>query len=116
MQKGVCFMRKKYSIGFLILTIVTIFLLVFVYRISYQKALLDMETELLEEYTDLEECYYIKGSDGYVTVYLADGETVYEYTSIPMGELPESIQAELQDGKKVYSIRQVYGFLENYSS
>lgn len=109
-------MRKKYSIGFLVLTVVIIFLLVFVYKISYEKALLDMEAELLEEYTDLEECYYIKGSDGYVTVYLADGETVYEYTSIPMNELPESIQVELKEGKKVYSIGQVYGFLENYSS
>ena len=109
-------MRRKYSIGFLALTIVIVFLLIFVYKISYQKALLDMEAELLEEYTDLEECYYIKGTDGYVTVYLADGETVYEYTSIPMNELPESIQEELKDGKKVYSIRQVYGFLENYSS
>lgn len=109
-------MRRKYSIGFLVIIIIMVFLLIFVYKISYQKALLDMEAELLEEYTDLEECYYIKGADGYVTVYLADGETVYEYTSIPMNELPKSIQEELKDGKKVYSIRQVYGFLENYSS
>lgn len=109
-------MRKKYSIAFLLLTIVIIFLIVFVYRISYQKALLEMEQELLEEYVDLEECYYIKGSDGYVTVYFADEETVYEYTSIPMNELPERIQKELQEGKKVKTIRQVYGFLENYSS
>ena len=100
-------MRKKYSIGLLILTISIIFMFVFVYKISYQKALLDMEAELLEEYMDLEECYYIKGSDGFVTVYMADKETVYEYTSIPMKDLPKTVQDELKDGKKVYSIRQV---------
>lgn len=109
-------MRRKYSIGFLIVTIAVVFLFVFVYKISYQKAILDMEKQILEEYEDLEECYYIKGTDGYVTVYFADGETVYEYTSIPTDELPEEIQKEITSGRKVDSIGQVYGFLENYSS
>ena len=109
-------MRRKYSIGFLIVTIAVVFLFVFVYKISYQKAILDMEKQILEEYEDLEECYYIKGTDGYVTVYFADRETVYEYTSIPTDELPKEIQKEITSGKKVDSIGQVYGFLENYSS
>lgn len=109
-------MKKKYSIGLIILTIAIVFLFVFVYRISYQKALLDMETKLIEEYQNLEDCYYIKGTDGYVTVYFADEETVYEYTSIPIDDLPEEVQKELKSGRKVDSIGQVYGFLENYSS
>ena len=109
-------MRKKYSVGLIILTVAIVFLFVFVYRISYQKALLDMETKLIEEYQGLEDCYYIKGTDGYVTVYFADEETVYEYTSIPTHELPEEVQQELKSGRKVDSIGQVYGFLENYSS
>lgn len=109
-------MRRKYSIGFLVLTIVIVLLFILVYRFSYHKALVEMEEELLEEFIDVEECYYIKGTDGYVTVYLADEETVYEYTTISIDELPEPIQNELREGKKVKDIGQVYGFLENYSS
>lgn len=109
-------MRRRYSIVLIILTIAIVFLFFFVYKISYKKAILDMETKLLEEYQNLEDCYYIKGTDGYVTVYFADEETVYEYTSIPVDDLPEEVQKELKSGRKVDSIGQVYGFLENYSS
>ena len=109
-------MRRKYSIGFLVLTIVIVCLLIFVYRLSYQKAIMELEKDILEKSVDLDECYYIKASDGYVTVYMADEETVYEYTSIPVNELPKDIQKELKSGKKVDTMGQVYGFLENYSS
>lgn len=109
-------MRRKYSITFLIITIVMVCLLIFVYRFSYHRAILKMEEEILEEFVDLEECYYIKATDGYVTVYMADQETVYEYTTIPVKELPEDIQKQLKNGKKVQTMGQVYGFLENYSS
>ena len=109
-------MRRKYSIGFLILTIAIVCLLIFVYRLSYHKAIMELEKDILEKSVDLDECYYIKASDGYVTVYMADEETVYEYTSIPVNELPKDIQKELKSGKKVDTIGLVYGFLENYSS
>ena len=110
-------MRKKYSIVFLLIIIAVIFLFIFVYRFSYHKALAEMEEEIIEELPeDLDDCYYIKEADGYVVVYMADGKTVYEYTSIPVYELPTSVQEELKDGKQVKTIRQVYGFLENYSS
>lgn len=109
-------MRKKYSIVFLILTIIFVCLLIFVYRLSYHKAILKMEEQLSEKSVDLDECYYIKATDGYVTVYMADKETVYEYTTISIQELPEEIQKELESGKRVNTVRQVYGFLENYSS
>lgn len=109
-------MRRKYSIGFLILTIAIVCLLILVYRLSYHKAILELEEDLLEKSVDLDEYYYIKASDGYVTVYMADEETVYEYTTIPIDELPKDVQKELKDGKKVDTMGQVYGFLENYSS
>lgn len=109
-------MRRKYSIGFLILTIAIVCLLIFVYRLSYHRAILELEKDIWEKSVDLDECYYIKASDGYVTVYMADEETVYEYTSIPVNELPKDIQKELKSGKKVDTMGQVYGFLENYSS
>lgn len=109
-------MRKRYSIGLVIFIIIFVFIFWLIYRISYNKAILDMETRILEEYQDLEDYYYIKGIDGYVTVYFADEKTVYEYTTIPLNELPDEIQKELKSGKKVDSLGQVYGFLENYSS
>ncbi len=110
-------MRRKYSIGFLILTIIFVGLLIFVYRFSYHRAIVKMEDKLAEQKTvDLEECYYIKATDGYVTVYMADEKTIYEYTTIPVQELPKEIQEELGRGKKVTTLGQVYGFLENYSS
>ncbi len=110
-------MRKKYSIVFLLFIIIIIILFILVYRFSYHKALAQLEEEIVEELTeDLDDCYYIKITDGYVTVYLADEKTVYEYTSIPASELPEGVQDELKEGKQVKTIRQVYGFLENYSS
>ncbi|MBQ8558879.1 MAG: hypothetical protein IJ439_02715 [Tyzzerella sp.] len=109
-------MQKRSGIGFLILTIVIVFVFIFVYKVSYQKALSDNEEQNKEEKVGLEDYFYIKATDGYVTVYLADQETVYEYTSIPVSELPEDVQEELKNGKKVTNIGQVYGFLENYSS
>lgn len=109
-------MRKKYSIGLVIILVLMIFLFALIYKISYNKALLEMETKLLEECQDLEDYYYIKGMDGLVTVYFADGETVYEYTTIPIEELPKDIQKDLKSGKKLDSLGEVYGFLENYSS
>jgi len=108
--------RRRYSIGFLLFIFIVVLLFVGVFRFSYHKARLELEEEILDEIIDLEECYYIKGTDGYVTVYFADEETVYEYTSIPLSELPDSIKEELMSGKKVENIGQVYGFLENYSS
>ena len=110
-------MRKKYSIGFLILTILVVFLLILGYRISYHKMLSKQEeAQAQEDAPQKEEGFYIKAADGYVTVYLGDGKTVYEYTSILVSELPDAIQKELENGKKVDSLGQVYGFLENYSS
>lgn len=109
-------MRKKYGIGLAIILFIMIFLFVFIYKLSYNKALLEMETRLLEECQDLDDCYYIKGMDGLVTVYFADEETVYEYTTIPVEDLPKEVQQDLKSGKKLDSLGEVYGFLENYSS
>lgn len=109
-------MKRKYSIGLLCTIVVVIFFFIIVYRISYHKALLDMEEDLIEKQIELDDFYLIKESDGLVTVYYADEETVYEYTTIRIEELPPGIQDELKSGKKVKTKGQVYGFLENYSS
>ncbi|MBQ8803563.1 MAG: hypothetical protein IJZ53_08025 [Tyzzerella sp.] len=107
-------MNRKYSIGFLIGIIIIMVLFIIVYQFSYSRAVEENEKQRSE--TKLEEGYYIKEIDGYVTVYLADGKTVYEYTSILVEELPLEIRQELNTGIKVETLGEVYGFLENYSS
>lgn len=108
-------MKKRYSIGFLVGIILLIVLFAFAYDRSYNHALEKNKT-IEKVQTEVEKCYYIKESDGYVTVYESDQKTVYEYTTILVNELPEDIQEKLKDGIKVTSLGQVYGFLENYSS
>ena len=53
---------------------------------------------------------------GYVVVYLSDKETLYEMTEISMLDLPEEVQEEVRTGKYLETTRELYGFLENYSS
>lgn len=108
-------MYKKYSIGFFIGTLLFILLLIAAYRISYSYTL-EKNARAEQNMSHMEECYYIKDQDGYVTVYMGDQKTVYEYTSILVEELPPETQKSLKHGCKVTSLGQVYGFLENYSS
>ena len=51
-----------------------------------------------------------------MVVYLGDHETIYEMTEIPLEALPEMVQEEVKAGKFVETARELYGFLENYSS
>lgn len=93
-------MRRKYSIGFLIVVLFVIILFALGNRLS---------TVLTEEY------YVIKDYEGYLTVYTSDGK-IYEYTSILTENLPEMIRNGIETGIEVDKIEDVYGFLENYSS
>ncbi len=60
--------------------------------------------------------YYLIEEFGYVNIYLADRETIYEYTNITMDMLPAALQSEISEGKGMTSERELYDFLENYSS
>lgn len=60
--------------------------------------------------------YYLIEEFGYVNIYLADKETLYEYTDIAIGLLPEELQQEICLGKAVAGEQELYDFLENYSS
>ena len=109
-------MNRKYSIGFLIGIIIILALFVIGYRFSYNRGVKERELTRNSSATELEEGYYINVSNGYVTVYLSDKKTVYEYTSILAEELPLELRQELDSGIKVDTLSEVYGFLENYSS
>ena len=109
-------MNKKYSIGFLVGFIILVALFVYAYRISHNRAMEKHQTQPDNTVAETELCYYIKSLDGYVTVFKWDNQTVYEYTSIVVEDLPKSIQENLINGIKLTSLGQVYAFLENYSS
>ena len=53
---------------------------------------------------------------GTVSVYYADGETLYEETGIAVAALPELLRMEVRMGKPLKTIQELYSFLENYSS
>lgn len=82
-------------------------------EMARQEASTQGETVLAET----EDClYYLIEEFGYVNIYLADRRTVYEYTNITMDMLPEALQSEISEGKGLSSERELYDFLENYSS
>lgn len=121
---------RKYSIGFVIIGLIVLFLISGAYQISYRAAMERAEEEKVTESQTAQvqesvsadgeamknDCYYLQEKNGYVVVYLSDKETVYEYTSIEVEHLPESLQNEVKNGKYIKDIEELYGFLENYSS
>lgn len=62
------------------------------------------------------ECFYLAEEQGYVIVLKSDKKTIYEYTNIKVEDLPDLIQTEVKNGKMIESEKDLFGFLENYSS
>ncbi len=130
-------MKQKYYIGFFMTVFFMVSLLGIGYQMSYQyvvdrhaaqvKAEQDQEREQIPEAPKEElvttrgtaqknEGYYLCALQGYVVVYLGDHETIYEMTEIPLDTLPDNVRSEVESGKYVETARELYGFLENYSS
>ena len=65
---------------------------------------------------DGEEGFYLCELQGFVAVYLSDRKTIYEFTEIPVTDLPAEVQQEVAEGKYVATVKELYAFLENYSS
>lgn len=60
--------------------------------------------------------YYVTTKNHMVVVYHKDKQTVYEYTGIDSRMLPVAEQLKLNDGIYLYSLDELYGLLESYSS
>ena len=60
--------------------------------------------------------YYISVENGYLTIYLEDKSTIYDYTEIRLSTLPESVQQEIIKGLSLKSQKELYEFLETYTS
>lgn len=132
MKKGVDIMKPKYMIGFFSALAVLVCFLSAGYRISYnnvleRQAVLEkstadtrsIEAEISsadEKDPDDASGYRLKELHGFVAVYLDDGTTIYELTDIKLSDLPEEVRQEIASGKYVASEKELYGFLENYSS
>lgn len=116
-------MRKKYGIG---LAIGVLFLLligagysVCKYHISEKRLSENVKAENLASAKGdavKNSGYYLKNLNGYLAVYLQDGKTLYEYTTISLQALPQELQDEIASGKWIETTEELYGFLENYSS
>lgn len=119
-------MEKRYGIGFLLGTLILFMIIGVAYDINYKtvKEQAELrECEIKEEQSVTtegqafkEECFFLMEVNGYVAVYMSDRETVYEYTNIPVFDLPYVLQNEIKNGKYIENIEALYGFLENYSS
>ena len=51
-----------------------------------------------------------------MVVYEKPGNTVFEYTDIPLEALPKELQSEVLLGKDIKTQDELYSVLENYSS
>ena len=60
--------------------------------------------------------YILVEENGRVTIYRIDGTPLYEYTGIAADSLPETLREEISHGKRISGEKELYDFLENYSS
>ena len=133
-------MKLRYMIGFLLLFLTAGLLLTASYQYTYRRSLdrqmaqdnaqdsrvgsgeetgtesIAAEGEAVENESGTEDGYWLSELHGFVTVYLSDRKTIYELTEIPLTDLPEEVQQEVAAGKAVKDKKELYAFLQNYSS
>lgn len=119
-------MKKEYQLYAFAATMAILLILVFAFQFSYEharlKSLEHRQLQFSKELSDAqsspvskqESGFYLKEEGGWVVVYRKG--TLYDYTSIPVASLPTSLQEEVRSGKYMTSEKELYGFLENYSS
>lgn len=132
MKKGVDIMKSRYIIGFFAAFLVLGILLAAGYQLTYEHVMDRQEAQARDEVSGTEsiaaegekvknpdaeeEGFYLCELQGFVAVYLSDRKTIYEFTEIPVTDLPEEVQQEVAEGKYVATVKELYAFLENYSS
>ncbi len=125
-------MRSRYIVGFFAAFLVLGMLLAAGYQLTYDHVMDRQEARAKDEVSGTEsiaaeggkvknpdseqEGFYLCELQGFVVVYLNDRTTIYEFTEIPITDLPEEVQQEVAEGKYVATIKELYAFLENYSS
>ena len=128
-EKGGILVNTKYRIGFFAAVFISITLLGIGYQVSYRYvSAKQQEQEALEKDrqsediltaksdADTNEGFYLCELHGYVAVFLNDKTTLYQLTNISLTSLPGEVQGEIQEGKYKETEKELYAFLENYSS
>lgn len=120
-------MKKQYSISFFAILITFSLLLSIAYYSGYERIHVKQQKERVkteENKTSMptkgdvekSEVYYLKELNGFVVVYLSDKKSIFEYTSIPVDNLPEAVANQIKEGLPVETAESLYSFLEGYSS
>lgn len=125
-------MKTRYIVGFFVLFLSVTGIIAAGYQYTYDRtkqfAKDEIGAELAEtesiaakgnavnESSGNEDGFYLMELHGFVVVYLKDQKTIYEFTEIPVTDLPEEVQQEVSEGKYVATEQELYAFLENYSS
>ena len=120
-------MKNKYRIGFIMFTIIAVFVLSFAYYFSAKSMIeklnsADSPSKKTAEYIPADgqavkdDCFYLRKLNEYVVVYESDRKTIYEYTDIIYEDLPADLKEEIKNGKYMDILEELYRFLENYSS
>lgn len=60
--------------------------------------------------------YWIEVRDNIIIVYTEDRSEIYEFTNIELWQLPQEVQYDLVDGIHVNNERELFDFLQTYSS
>ena len=112
-------MRRNYGIGFCLGILLLSALYIFSDIRFQERADKEQEREVREVTVSGDEKVYhyrLEEENGLVNVYLEDGSTLYERTSICVEELPKELREEIREGKPIRDMEELFGFLENYSS
>lgn len=124
-------MKSRYMIGFFAVFILVVAALSAGYQMTYDRVIerqASQESEVpgagsvaaegqeVTDGTDTEDGFYLCELQGFVAVYLSDRKTIFEFTEIPLTDLPEEVQQEVAEGKFIRTKQELYAFLENYSS
>lgn len=124
-------MKSRYIIGFFAVFLLAGIVLTAGYQFTYNRVIERQAAQARDEVYDAEsiaaeggavkntqedEGYYLMELHGFVVVYLSDKETIYEFTEIPVNDLPEEVKQEVAEGKHIATVKELYAFLENYSS
>ena len=125
-------MKSRYIIGFFAAFLILGMLLAAGYQLTYDHVMDRQEAQAKDEVSGVESIaaeggkvknpeaeedgFYLCELQGFVCVYLNDRKTIYEFTEIPVTDLPEEVQQEIAEGRYVGTVKELYAFLENYSS
>lgn len=87
--------------------------------VAYELVEFSREQVVIRKTFELDEAnngYYAVLENGYVTIYCGDRTSIYDYTDIAAGKLPEQILSKTIDGFYFNDLIELYEFLETYTS